>query len=76
MAREKQVIPPPGAVLRVTSSSGRVEVTGEERADILVEKGHEPVVDPDGVEVRGSGKVVVRCPTGTDVVVGTGSGDV
>jgi len=51
-------------------------VTGEDRADIVVEKGDEPSVGPAGVEVKGSGRVKVRCPAGTDVVVGTGSGDV
>jgi DUF4097 and DUF4098 domain-containing protein YvlB len=38
--------------------------------------GFEPFVGPDGVEVNGSGRVKVRCPAGTDVVVGTGSGAV
>jgi DUF4097 and DUF4098 domain-containing protein YvlB len=76
MAREKIIAAPPGAVLRVTSRSGRVRVTGEDRADIVVEKGDEPSVGPDGVEITGSGKVAVRCPAGTDVVVGTGSGNV
>lgn len=76
MAREKAVPAPTGVVVRVTSRSGRVTVTGEDRADIVVEKGDEPSVGPDGVEITGSGKVVVRCPAGSDVVVGTGSGRV
>lgn len=76
MARAQTVPAPPGAVLRVTSRSGRVSLTGEDRADIVVERGDEPSVGPDGVEITGSGKVVVRCPAGTDVVVGTGSGSV
>jgi DUF4097 and DUF4098 domain-containing protein YvlB len=76
MTPDKTVAAPSGAVLRVTSRSGRVTVTGEDRSDVLVEKGDEPTVGPDGVEIKGSGKVVVRCPAGSDVVAGTGSGDV
>ncbi|HUF83717.1 MAG TPA: DUF4097 family beta strand repeat-containing protein [Acidimicrobiia bacterium] len=76
MPNEKSVVAPSGAVLRVTSRSGRVRVTGEDRTDILAEKGDAPSVGPDGVEIKGLAKVLVRCPAGTDVVVGTGSGDV
>jgi DUF4097 and DUF4098 domain-containing protein YvlB len=74
--KKTSVVAPRDAVLRITSRSGRVSVTGEDRSDIVVEKGDEPSVGPDGVEITGSGKVVVRCPAGTDVMVGTGSGDV
>src|SRR5919106_6021473 len=65
-------------LLRVTNRSGNVTVTGEDRADIVVDKGPEPEVEPDGsVKVSGrSGAIVVRCPAGTDVRAGTGSGNV
>ncbi len=67
-----------GTPLRITSRSGRVTVTGEARDDVLVEKGASDVrVTSDGVEVvRASGAVAVRCPRGTDVLVGVASGGV
>lgn len=62
--------------LRILSASGRVRVIGEARSDVTAEGA--PVVDlPDGQEVRASTKKVeVRVPVGTDLVVGTASGDV
>lgn len=65
--------------LRIATSSGKVTVTADDRSDVVVERGD---VGPpiDGVvEVRpeqGSASVVVRCPEGADLVVGTASGSV
>jgi DUF4097 and DUF4098 domain-containing protein YvlB len=65
------------AVVRVSSRSGAVTITGEERDTILVEKGDAHLDREGAVEVAGgSGRVAIRCPTGTDVLVGTGSGRV
>src|SRR5438552_2591270 len=64
--------------LTVTTSSGRVVITGEERLDIVVE-GKAKIDDGDdgGVVVRASSsRLEVRCPAGTDVRVGTSSGGV
>jgi DUF4097 and DUF4098 domain-containing protein YvlB len=65
----------PDAV-RITSRSGRVRVIGEARADVAAEGAS--IVDHHGQrEVRcGSKKIEVRVPVGTDLVVGTSSGDV
>ena len=69
-----------GLRLRISAMSGRVTVIGEERGGIQVERGGHPVTADDGaVEVRTarpSDPVVVRCPVGTDVVIGTVSGGV
>ncbi len=71
--------------LRLTTRSGRVSVTAEDRSDILVEAGGPSM---DQVETDATGQVTftsarngsasleVRCPVGTDVVVGTASGSV
>ncbi len=69
---------PAAPTVSVTSRSGRITVTGEDRADILVERGGDNVVrEGDRVVVDGrSGRVELRCPAGTDVIVGTGSGKV
>lgn len=80
MARDDTTVVslPAGAQLRITSRSGRVTVTGEARGDVLVEGRTARVsTSPDGVEVDvASGAVTVRCPTGTDVLVGAASGAV
>jgi len=71
--------------LRVTTRSGRVTITAEERPDILIESGAPPVSeigsDATGqitlTSARwGSASIEIRCPIGTDVVVGTASGRV
>src|SRR2546427_5031971 len=73
---------PPNAVLVVTTASGDVQVTGEPRADIEFEKGvsderHVSIDDEGRITVRrGSADVEVRCPEGTDVIVGSASGDI
>jgi DUF4097 and DUF4098 domain-containing protein YvlB len=64
--------------LTVTTSSGRVVITGEDRPDIVVD-GKASIEDGDdgGVIVRASSSnLEVRCPAGTDVRVGTSSGGV
>jgi DUF4097 and DUF4098 domain-containing protein YvlB len=64
--------------LTVTTSSGRVMITGEDRPDIVVD-GKAAVDDGDdgSIVVRASSSSLeVRCPSGTDVRVGTSSGGV
>jgi DUF4097 and DUF4098 domain-containing protein YvlB len=64
--------------LTVTTSSGRVVITGEDRPDIVVD-GKASIEDGDdgGVIVRASSSnLEVRCPAGADVRVGTSSGGV
>ena len=74
---------PGHAELRLSTSSGKITVVAEERDDVLVEGG---VRSPDDVErdpigrMRltsargGASDLQLRCPTGTDLVVGTISG--
>ena len=66
--------------LRISAVSGRVTVTAEPRADVVVERGAASHATGDGsVEIRagrGSDAVEVRCPAGADVIVGTRSGRV
>lgn len=62
--------------LRLTATSGRIRVTAEPRDGIVVERGEDRSGD-DGREVRGgSDGVRVRVPEGTDLVIGTDSGNV
>jgi DUF4097 and DUF4098 domain-containing protein YvlB len=76
------VVPPADARVRVriTTVSGRVTVTAESRTGVVVDRGGMARAGADGaVEVRAarpSDSVEVRCPEGTDVVVGTRSGNV
>jgi DUF4097 and DUF4098 domain-containing protein YvlB len=69
---------PAAPQISVTSRSGRITVTGEDRDDIVVERGGGKVVrEGDRVVIDGgSSRVELRCPAGTDVIVGTGSGKV
>jgi DUF4097 and DUF4098 domain-containing protein YvlB len=66
--------------LRVSTTSGRVDVIAEDSAGVVVERGiHVSGTDDRVVEIRpsqASSAVAVRCPTGTDVMVGTASGAV
>jgi DUF4097 and DUF4098 domain-containing protein YvlB len=66
--------------LLISNTSGRVDVVAEERVDVVVERGVHVAATDDGVlEIRpdrGSQAIAVRCPTGTDVMVGTTSGAV
>lgn len=66
--------------LRISNTSGRIEVVAEDRDGVVVERGGR-VAAADGqvVEIRPnqpSAAVTVRCPIGTDVKVGTTSGAV
>jgi DUF4097 and DUF4098 domain-containing protein YvlB len=76
------VLPPADARLRmrISATSGRVEVTAEPRADVVVDRGGVAETTADGsVEIRAgrpSNSVAVRCPVGADVMVGTRSGGV
>ena len=64
--------------LRVSTRSGSVEITAENRRNVLVEGGsHEAASEPEGIEVTGrSGPIVIRCPIGTDAFIGCASGAV
>src|SRR5918992_272149 len=53
------------AVVRVSTSSGAIRVVGEDRPDVVVERGRAKEADGE-VAVEGSSKsIVVRCPVGT-----------
>jgi DUF4097 and DUF4098 domain-containing protein YvlB len=78
-------VPVPGnAELHLMTRSGRIAVIGEERSDVLIESG----ASSRGVESDATGRVritsakggstalSVRCPAGSDVVIGTMSGQV
>jgi DUF4097 and DUF4098 domain-containing protein YvlB len=74
---------PVAVVLRLQSRSGKIEVIAEPREDIAVEGDKFDVHEADGgatLEVRaghgGSKSLSVRCPVGTDLVIGTQSGSV
>ena len=64
--------------LTVTTASGSVVITGEDRSDIVVEGGKASVEEAPGEVVvqAKSSSLEVRCPAGTDVRVGTASGRV
>ena len=76
------VLPPADARLRlrISAVSGRVKVTAESRADVVVDRGGAAVATPDGaVEIRAgrpSDSLHVRCPEHADVMIGTRSGGV
>ncbi len=70
--------------LRVATHSGRVTVTAEERPDFLFET-RKPCIEDIHTDSSGyltplldrpSRDIDIRCPLGTDVVIGTQSGDV
>jgi DUF4097 and DUF4098 domain-containing protein YvlB len=74
---------PVAVTLRIQSRSGKVEVIAEPRDDVLVEGDGFDAREMDGgaaLEIRsgrgGSKSVSVRCPAGTDVEIGTHSGDI
>ena len=71
---------PVAVTLRLQSRSGRIDVVAEPREDVVVEGDKFDAGEADGgatLEVRsghgGSKPLLVRCPVGTDVVVGTQS---
>jgi DUF4097 and DUF4098 domain-containing protein YvlB len=76
------VMAPGRAPVRVTTASGRVTVVGEARDDIVaVTTGGRREATPSGsgIEVAmttSSDGVEIRCPSGTDVMVGSASGRV
>jgi DUF4097 and DUF4098 domain-containing protein YvlB len=82
--RENAGVPPttdaPPVRLRISAVSGRVTVTAEDRADVVVDQGGVARTDADGaVEIRPampSSSIEVKCPAGADVIVGTRSGRV
>ena len=87
MSNQSVRLPASGhAELHLATRSGRVAVEAEERSDLLIESdaplGDDRIeADATGcVSVKsgrgGSGWLEVRCPIGTDVVVGTVSGKV
>lgn len=87
MSNEPVVLSLPGhAELHVSTRSGRVTITAEERQDLLIESDaplRDDKIDVDAtgrVSVKsgrgGSGWLELRCLTGTDVVIGTVSGKV
>lgn len=74
---DRSVVPfEPGTTLEVTSRSGSIDITGEDRRDLEVDGG---AVRTESARIRvegGSGSVKVRAPRGTDVIAGTDSGSV
>lgn len=87
MSNQPVVLPVPGhAELCLSTRSGRVTVTAEERQDLRIEsdaplRDDKIRVDATGsVSLKsgrgGSGWLEIRCPTGSDVVIGTVSGKV
>jgi DUF4097 and DUF4098 domain-containing protein YvlB len=74
---------PVAVTLSIQSRSGRVEVFAEPREDVLVEGEGFETREADGgatLEIRsgrgGSKHLTVRCPVGTDVMIGTHSGSI
>ncbi len=73
---------PVAVKLRLESRSGDVEVVAESRDDVVVEGDRisgVPVHDDRALQVRagrGTGKLAVRVPIGTDMSIGTHSGNV
>jgi len=75
---------PGHAELHLTARSGRVTVIAEERANVFAEEGAASRgAETDatgrisiGAAKGGSANLVVRCPAGTDLAVGTMSGNV
>ncbi len=62
--------------VRITASSGTIDVTAEARGDVVIDRGQE---HPMGgvLEVKGTSEgVVMRVPIGTGVVIGSSSGGV
>lgn len=62
--------------LRLTTSSGRVEVTAEDRADVLVDTGRQHSLAGREEVHGGSQGLRVRVPKGTELIIGSSSGRV
>jgi DUF4097 and DUF4098 domain-containing protein YvlB len=74
---------PVAATLRIHARSGKIDVTAEPRDDVLIEGDRfeaEETADGRELDVKsghaGSKSLSVRCPAGTDIIVGTQSGSV
>ena len=70
-----------GAVLRISTRSGKVAVIAESRADVLVDKGADIRKDIEGGltlvgRSGGSQNVTARVPEGVTLAVGTASGSI
>lgn len=71
---------PPGAFLRIASISGHVSVIAEERADLEIDPPERRIELEDGgrtvhIQAR-STSLIIRCPQGSDVAVGSVSGHI
>jgi DUF4097 and DUF4098 domain-containing protein YvlB len=77
---ETSAAAPGRQLVRLSTSSGSIEITAELRDDLEItsKRGVErrPSVAEDAIDVPRSGSVQLRCPTGCDLVVGTSSGSV
>ncbi|MEP7216833.1 MAG: DUF4097 family beta strand repeat-containing protein [Anaerolineaceae bacterium] len=77
-ANQTAVEPDNITCLRVISRSGRVDVFAEGREDFLLAGEHTIAEVIDGTLVvssdHGSSTIGVRCPLGTNMIIGTGSG--
>ncbi len=62
--------------VRITVGSGRVRVIGEPRHDVAVDGAESSGSEAELAVRGGSDDVTVRVPSGTEVIVGSGSGDV
>src|SRR5438067_10423688 len=64
--------------VRVSTHSGSITVVGESRADVVADGPVRMDVEDDGsikiTSKKGSSSLTIRCPEGSDVVVGTHSG--
>ena len=73
---------PVAVTLRLQSRSGRIDVIAEPREDVAADgDGIDSLVEDGGATLRirngrGTKGFTVRCPVGTDVTIGTQSGDV
>ncbi len=67
----------PGGRIVVSSRSGRVLISGEDRTDIEVDGASARHDDAGVLTVKGGSRSIeVRCPVGSDLVVGTSSATV
>jgi DUF4097 and DUF4098 domain-containing protein YvlB len=84
MANSFQIDIPGHAELHVTARSGQVLVIAEDRSDVFAESGASsrgPQTDATGrisiASARaGTANLILHCPTGTDITIGTISGNI
>ena len=67
---------PSAPALEITSRSGRVEVRAEPITRPAVLSGPAEILEDGTVRARGSDRIEIACPTGTNVSIGTSSGRV